>query len=357
MRQYLKNLLQRNANYALAALCLLVHCTMLNAEPRDNVVILVYHHVSTKTPPLTSISPEQFAAHLAHINEHHVVLPLDEVVTSLKNNEQLPDKSIAITFDDGYRNILENAHPLLRQYNIPYTVFINPPEIGARRDQLNWAEVRTMSQEGVLFANHTMDHAHLLARLENETQQQWLERSLQNIRAAETMITEQIGYSLQYLAYPFGEFNFVLRDALLAEGYTGFAQHSGAMSSRGDFGAIPRFPAAGIYANLKTLKTKLNSLAPIVVDALEPMQTLGSQPNVGLRLADGQSSASRFTCFYNNQVIEAVAVQEVLNFTLPEPLNAGRSRVNCTAPSGIAGRFYWYSQPFFVADENGQYPN
>ncbi|MDM7862049.1 polysaccharide deacetylase family protein [Alteromonas sp. ASW11-36] len=338
-------------------LLILPSCTFVQAQERDNAVILVYHHVSTQTPPSTSISPEQFAAHLAHINEHHVVLPLDVLVNSLKTGQVLPDKAIAITFDDGYRNILENAHPLLQQYNMPYTIFINPPEIGVRRDQLTWSEVKRMSQEGVLFANHTMDHAHLLSRKENETEAQWLTRTMQNIRAAEAMITEQLDYSLKYLAYPFGEFNFKLRDALLADGYIGFAQHSGAVSSSSDFGAIPRFPSAGIYANLNTLKTKLNSMALNVSNPSDPMFALGAQPEISLELNQTQPKASQVTCFYRNEVITTTTQGQILSFTVPEPLEAGRSRVNCTAPSTVPGRFHWYSQPFFVADENGHYPD
>jgi hypothetical protein len=49
---------------------------------------------------------------------------------------------------------------------------------------------------------------------------------------------------------------------------------------------------------------------------------------------------------------------EKVSFAIESTLPVGRSRVNCTAPSkSMAGRFYWYSMPFFLADDNGRYPD
>lgn len=328
------------------------------ANGHDNAVMLVYHHVSNDTPPSTTISPQKFAEHLAYLHEHHQVVALDALVNALKSGQSLPDKAVAITFDDGYRNILENAHPMLMEYEMPYTIFINPGTIGTQKGQLSWDEVKKMSEEGVLFANHTMQHDHLLTRLPNETESQWLERTLADIDQAERMLKEHLGYSLKYLAYPFGEFNLTLANTLTNRGYIGFGQHSGAVNSQSFFGALSRFAAAGVYANLNSLKTKLNSLAlSIQPPLIEPLYNSPTPPQVTLTIAGTSPSARQLTCFYNNKPIAVTASEQQFTFTLPESIPVGRSRVNCTAPSSKPGRFYWFSQPFFVADENGQFPN
>ncbi|WP_100642435.1 polysaccharide deacetylase family protein [Alteromonas facilis] len=329
-------------------------------SPIDNsrAVILLYHHVSTQTPPSTSISPQQFAQHLNYLNQHHQVISLVDAMTAIRQQQPLPDKSVVITFDDGYRNILENAHPLLMQYKMPYTIFVNPGVVGEQAGHLTWQEMQQMSDDGVLFANHSLRHNHLLTRNEAEDEKQWLTRTVADIEQAEEMLAEQLGYSLRYVAYPFGEYNLALKDALQAKGYIGFGQQSGAVGARSDFGAIPRFPAAGIYANLNTLKTKMSSLPlALIEDAIDPMQSLGASPQVMLKPANQAIKPASITCFYNNSPIEVNRHEKSISFTLPTPLGAGRSRVNCTAPSGLAGRFYWYSQPFFVADKNGLYPD
>ena len=84
--------------------------------------ILLYHHVANDTPASTSISPAQFEQHMAYINEHHTVLPLTEIVAAIKAGKSLPANALAITFDDGYKNILTNGHPILRRYDFPYTI-------------------------------------------------------------------------------------------------------------------------------------------------------------------------------------------------------------------------------------------
>ena len=127
-----------------------------------NAAILLYHHVSSSTPASTSISPETFKSHMEYLETHHTVVPLQDVVSAIQNNTTLPEKAVAITFDDGYANILDNAHPILAEMDFPYTVFINPNEIGVGPQQLTWEQVVAMHNDGVVFANHTLDHLHML---------------------------------------------------------------------------------------------------------------------------------------------------------------------------------------------------
>lgn len=344
--------------------------TTFAPELKDNLVILQYHHVATNTPTITSTPPDVFAEHLAYLHQHFNVVALPEAIDALREGTGLPDKSVAITFDDGFDNILTNAHPLLRKYNFPYTVFINPALIGHTRTQLTWEEVAQMSQEGVSFANHTLTHQHLLNRrhitsnnghsddvtIENETQ--WLKRILGDITQAETLLKERLGYSLRYLAYPYGEFNRTLSNALSNLGYVGFAQHSGGVSSQSDFAALPRYPAAGRYAKLGTLKIKLNSLAMPVLHSniTDPEVTVNTPDEMRLLLDTQDFNLTGVNCFYQGAVQPTVIENGVLIVALSENLPTGRSRMNCTAPSKREkGRYYWLSQPFFKANENGKY--
>lgn len=47
------------------------------------------------------------------------MLPLDEIVEAIKKKEPLPDKDLAITIDDAYRSVSEQAYPRLQQFNFP----------------------------------------------------------------------------------------------------------------------------------------------------------------------------------------------------------------------------------------------
>jgi peptidoglycan/xylan/chitin deacetylase (PgdA/CDA1 family) len=329
------------------------------SQGMDNGVILMYHHVSEKTPGVTTVSPKLFAQHMQYVSEHHRVLPLQTLVSALQEAQGLPDKALALTFDDGYENIFKNAHPILYQYNLPYTVFINPSLIGVQANQLNWQQVKLMAQQGATFANHGNTHKHMLARDEHESEHAWLERVMADIELAEQQIERQLGYSLRYIAYPYGEFELRLKNHLSARGYTGFAQHSGAVASHSDFSALPRYPAAGIYAKLETLKVKLNSLAMPVSNIFpdEPKLPFNAK-NVGLSFTvkDDDLVLQQVACFGHNQALPIIRQDNRLTVDLPWPIPPGRSRVNCTAPSvQYPGRYYWFSQAWFVADKNGKW--
>ncbi len=91
--------------------------------------ILNYHRVTQLDydfpgPDEYTVSPDVFEEHLDFLDREFTVLPLKEFLESLQRND-LPEKSIAITFDDGYRDTYTEALPLLKDYSVPVTVFVS----------------------------------------------------------------------------------------------------------------------------------------------------------------------------------------------------------------------------------------
>lgn len=322
-------------------------------------VILQYHHVSSETPRVTSISPEELEAHMAYLAKNHEVISLQSALDSIKNKTPLADKSVVITFDDGYKNILENGHPILKKYGFEYTIFINPDQINATSSQLTWKDVKRMSKEGVTFANHTLEHIHILDRKNTEGKSDWLARVKSNISQAEAQIEAQLGYSKKWLAYPFGEFDVTVKNMLADMGYIAFGQHSGAVGQFSDLLSIPRFPAAGRYANLETLSTKLNSLAMPVIAVrpnkfvVELEQSLGE---IEFDVLSDDISLTRVACFFKGEALPIKQISTGFSINIEGAFSSGRTRVNCTAPSNKKSeRFYWYSIPFFTPKKDGTY--
>lgn len=325
----------------------------------SHAVILQYHHVSDNTPNSTSISPIQFRQHMQYVSQHYHVMPLDKVIEALQQHKPLPDNTVAITFDDGYEDILTNGTPILKEYKFPYTVFINPDQIGQRKDQLTWQQVKSMAQHGALFANHTNGHIHLLQTLPGETHQAWLIRVTDNIQQAEQQLQQQLGYSLKYLAYPYGEYNQALQQWLGQHGYVGFGQQSGAIDNDSTFGALPRYPAAGRFANLASLKVKLASLPmPVTQDSIDNPVFAPDQPFpiVTIQVDSDDFDQGQLRCYYQGNAFQPVWQDHRFSVQLPGKLKPGRSRLNCTVPSHSKnGRYYWYSQPFFVPTGDNQW--
>ena len=198
-----------------------------------SAVILQYHHVSDTTPKSTSITPAQFAVHLKYLKEHNFnVIPLSEIMETIKKQQPLPDKTIAITFDDAYINILTKAKPLLNKFNYPYTIFINPSIIPEKPSSyLSWSQLKSLANEGVIIANHGFDH-HSITRIPDElTQAKWIAKQTELLLTAEKIIKTKIGKSWRYYAYPYGEYSPAIQNWLKENDFIAFSQQSGAVGT------------------------------------------------------------------------------------------------------------------------------
>ena len=329
--------------------CLLLLALIPLANAAEHGVILQYHHVAEDTPPSTTISPDDFQSHMEYLRDNGFsVLALDEMIEKLRLHTEIPDKAVAITFDDGYLSIYEEAFPRLQQFGYPFTVFISTQPIDANQANfMTWSQIREMSDAGVLIANHMVDHPNMLSRQEGENEVDWLERMRNELLSAETRIEENTGQSLKYLAYPYGEFDPKIKDLLSEEGFTGIAQNSGAMGFYSDFLALPRYPLASIYANLETAKIKFDSLAFHVSEQLpDNPVTTSTSPGVTLRFEPGQYSFEQIGCFANSQPLPLnwIDIEQGLLELIPQQEFSGRRwRYLCTAPLARSGRYFWYS--------------
>jgi peptidoglycan/xylan/chitin deacetylase (PgdA/CDA1 family) len=97
---------------------------------RPRTFVLCYHRVrpdSTadfRSHATMDVTPEQFEAHLGYLVRRVDVVPLDEAVARWYSGEPVRRPSVAITFDDAYRDVLEFAAPLLARYGCTATVFV-----------------------------------------------------------------------------------------------------------------------------------------------------------------------------------------------------------------------------------------
>lgn len=321
-------------------------------------VITLYHHVASDTPPSTSISPAEFRAHLEFLRDNNFsVLPLNSMIEALRTGQEIPDKAVAITFDDGYISIYETAFPMLQEFEMPFTVFVSTDPINREQfNYMNWEQIREMADAGVLIANHLVTHPYMLDRLSNESDEEWLARQRSELLEAEQTIFQHTGQNHRYLAYPYGEYNSDIKEMLSEEGFTAFAQNSGAVSPKSDYLALPRYPLASIYANLDTARTKFFSLAfdVSIVEPLSPV-TESRSPEATLQFAPGEYNLSQIGCFANSQPIpmEWTSRDEGIVKLMPAESYTGRRwRYICTAPLPGSGRYFWYSIQWINTEDN-----
>lgn len=96
-----------------------------NKTPR----VLFYHGVDTVEEKASlHISPEMFEQEMVFLSKHYEIVPIEEYYRRFQENK-FTGKEIVVTFDDGYRNNLTIAAPILQSLDIPFTVFVSTRHI------------------------------------------------------------------------------------------------------------------------------------------------------------------------------------------------------------------------------------
>ena len=351
----------------LVLLCLF-HLPLFAAS---HAVILQYHHVSEKTPPITSISPDLFAWHLDYLQDNgYTVWPLSQIIQYQKEGKSLPEKCVAITFDDAYHSIYTTAFPLLKARNWPFTVFINTKAVGKGKHSLSWDNIREMDVSMAEIGNHSHTHAHLIRMKQNESNEQWQARVTTEIQTAQGIIDKKLNHPAPRLfAYPYGEYSTELYKIVKKLGYVAVGQQSGPFDHSYDAVILPRFPMGGVYTSKNQLIEKLNTRPLPLVDNIvvnpEIDYKSDQAPELKLTIAPAELNKnlkSQFQCYVSGQGKAIIQWQDnTAIIQAQKPLGAGRSRYNCTAPVTVIENgkrktaYYWYSQLWIKRLDNGRW--
>lgn len=319
----------------------------------DHAIVLQYHNFSSETPRITSVSLDEFIAHLDLLQElGAVVWPLETIIDSLQAGASLPDRCTAITVDDAYGNFLTGAWPILQQRDLPATLFVPTASIDSgHHGYLTWDQLRLLRDQGVALASHGHNHIHMADRPEGQDESTWLQHMREDIERSLLRMESELGSRPRLFAYPYGEFTTQVRNLVGEMDLIGFGQQSGAMQLSGEPTALPRFPASGDYADTATLRDKLHSLPLPVIEAYpgETVTTL-EQPTLRLQLVPGNYRLETLAAYVSGQgrtTIDWVDREKLIfEVTSEYPLANGRNRYNITMASQENGRYMWYSFPW-----------
>lgn len=177
------------------------------------VPIICYHSIvkdpSQKGP--ISIPEEKFRQHLQTIKDSgYTTLTIAELNDYLFKDEPIPEKSVVITFDDGYRDNYTNVFPILKEFHMKATIFVISSHLDGVTS-MTPNEVKEMSDYGIDIESHTVSHTKL-STLSYEDQ-------LKELKDSKEAIERIIGKPIISIAYPEGKFNEDTKKAILEAGY------------------------------------------------------------------------------------------------------------------------------------------
>jgi peptidoglycan/xylan/chitin deacetylase (PgdA/CDA1 family) len=183
--------------------------------------ILMYHSIADNPDDPYTVSIGTFREQISWLsaNGFEVVSLSFLLKAILIGNNKILKKKVVITFDDGYRDFVTNALPILMDHGAPATVFLVTDMLGVTSSWNKFGmyerlmsedEVRNIKSQGISLGSHTATHAKLTLLDHEELQRQ--------LRDSHDRLT-QLGESFYAFAYPWGQWSSQAMDAVKAAGY------------------------------------------------------------------------------------------------------------------------------------------
>lgn len=193
------------------------------STPDVKVPILMYHHINPRYDEgnfSANLTPEEFRLHMMTLQaKNYNVISLQDYYDHITEGKKLPDNPIVITFDDGYSSNYEEAFPILKELNMPATIFVVTDTVGetpaggkVNYSHFTWAQAREMQESGLIdIQSHSATHCKMADVSVDQMQREF--------RKSKYLIEKNVGKTCDKIAYPFGSYNSQTKQAARQAGY------------------------------------------------------------------------------------------------------------------------------------------
>lgn len=167
----------------------------------------MYHYISE--PPADadkyridlSVAPDDFREQMAYLAENgYSTITFEDLSRAIADKQDLPDKPVIITIDDGYRDNYENGFPIMQEYGITATIFlVTDPIDQGNPNYMTWAMVEEMAAAGIQFGPHSKNHPDLRGYGRDAL--------IWQIQGSRETVAAHVGEMPLYFAYPGGTYD------------------------------------------------------------------------------------------------------------------------------------------------------
>lgn len=208
---------QKKLAFILTAIVVIVLPPVLFFRSNYVLPVIMYHSVTPQASweNRIEVTVKAFERQMRFLKDHNYnVVSLETACDLIKNKNKIPARTVAITFDDGYKDNYIYAFPILKKYNFPATIFVIINEIGRPAgDRLSWGEIKSMQDSGIItIGSHTFNHP-ILTEVDSGQQ-------LKNeVFDSKKILEEKLGKKITIFSYPSGRFNALVRQLVIDAGY------------------------------------------------------------------------------------------------------------------------------------------
>lgn len=176
------------------------------------IPVLMYHSIDYKKNNPLIMPKEQFREQMKYLKDNgYTTLTLNELFSFFENNTPVPDKSVVLTFDDGYADNYTNAFPIIKEFGFKATVFMITDTVDKSGAYLNSTQLKEMDAYGFDVESHTLDHEEL-SKLSYAQQ-------LNELKKSKLFLEKLLNKQVSYIAYPVGKYNKETVKAAQEAGY------------------------------------------------------------------------------------------------------------------------------------------
>ncbi|MFC5049584.1 polysaccharide deacetylase family protein [Rubritalea spongiae] len=130
------------------------------AEDHSLVSVLGYHDFSsTKQATEMCLPTDTFRSQMQALKDLELkVISLGEFLAWKNGTLKLPERSVLITIDDGWKSVYHEAYPVLKEFGYPFTLFLYQDFVGPKKLALNEALIKEMMENGASIGSHSVSH-------------------------------------------------------------------------------------------------------------------------------------------------------------------------------------------------------
>ena len=170
------------------------------------IPVLMYHSIDYEKGNELRVPKEKFRQQMSLLKEKgYTTLTLNELYGFFINGNPIPEKSVVITFDDGYVDNYYNAYPILKEFHFNAVVFVITNNIDKVKNYLTSDQIIELDNNGVEIESHTVNHEKLSTL--------GYDKQFETLKNSKEFLENLLNKSIDYIAYPYGDWN---KNTLLA---------------------------------------------------------------------------------------------------------------------------------------------